>query len=81
MNNTPDKVQYVRDALEHARYRELKDGSVFGEVPGLRGVYANAETQEDCRTQLAQVLKAWVSLRVEKHLRLPSFSRGMQAYS
>lgn len=82
MNNTPDKAQYVQNALEYARYRNLpEDGTIFGEVPGLRGVYANAETEEACRNRLAEVLSAWVSLRIKHRLKLPSPSQGMQAYS
>src|SRR3972149_1973834 len=48
--------QYVEEALRGARYDKLEDGTFYGEVPRLRGVLATAETLEDCRDQLAEVV-------------------------
>ena len=66
-------LEYVQAALRHARYEILADeGSYYGTIPECNGVYANAETLEDCREQLREVLDGWILLRVHRNLPLPS---------
>jgi predicted RNase H-like HicB family nuclease len=60
--------QYVEAALRGARYDKLEDGAFYGEVPKLRGVLATADTLEQCRNQLAEVVEEWVLVRVAKGL-------------
>ena len=65
-------VNYINAALRHAHYEILADDqSYYGEIPNFEGVYANAETLEDCREELAEVLEEWVLFRVSKNLPLP----------
>jgi predicted RNase H-like HicB family nuclease len=45
-------------------------GSYYGEIPECAGVYANAETLEECREELREVLEEWVLFRVYKNLKL-----------
>jgi predicted RNase H-like HicB family nuclease len=64
-------TNYIRAALHHARYEILpSDGSFYGEIPGFDGVYANAETLEECREELEEVLEEWILLRVSRNLPL-----------
>lgn len=64
--------QYIQTALRQAKYEILSDdGSYYGEIPGFQGVYANAETLEDCRNELAEVLEEWISLHLSDNLPLP----------
>jgi predicted RNase H-like HicB family nuclease len=66
-------TNYIRGAMRQARYEILPDDSTFyGEIPGFEGVYANADTLEDCREELEEVLEEWILLRVSKHLPLPT---------
>ena len=46
-------------------------GTFYGEIPGFNGVYAEADTLEDCREELAEVLEEWILLRISKYLPLP----------
>ncbi len=56
---------YLHAALRRAMYEILPDdGSYYGEIPGLNGVYANADTLEECRKQLAEVLEEWILFRL-----------------
>ena len=49
---------YLTAALHKAHYEILADdGSFYGEIPGLEGVYANAPTLEDCRDGLRKSLR------------------------
>ena len=65
-------TQYIRAAMRKARYEILPDDSSFyGEIPGFDGVYANADTLEECRNELEEVLEEWLLLRVSRNLPLP----------
>ena len=65
-------TDYIRAALHQARYEILSDdGTFYGEIPNLDGVYANANTLEVCREELAEVLEEWILFRVSKNLPLP----------
>ncbi|HXR65032.1 MAG TPA: type II toxin-antitoxin system HicB family antitoxin [Ktedonobacteraceae bacterium] len=65
-------ADYMRAALRHARYELLAaDGAFYGEISGFNGVYAEADTLEDCREELVEVLEGWILLRISKHLSLP----------
>lgn len=64
--------QYIQAALRKAKYEILEDdGNFYGEIPGFQGVYANAETLEDCRDELAEVLESWIFFRISRNLSLP----------
>ena len=68
--------QYLSAALGKARYEILPDdGSYYGEIPGLDGVYANAPTLEGCREELREVLEEWILFRVSRNLPLPVLDR------
>jgi len=56
-------TEYIQAALKKARYEILSDDSSFyGEIPGFSGVYANAGTLEECRSELREVLEDWILL-------------------
>ncbi len=57
-------TKFIYDKLKLARYKILKDGSYFGEIPTLNGVWANAKTLELCRHELQEVLEDWLLLKV-----------------
>jgi predicted RNase H-like HicB family nuclease len=66
-------LEYIQAGLRHAKYEILPDdGSCYGEIPEFNGVYANADTLEDCREQLREVIEEWVLFRVHRNLPLPA---------
>ncbi len=65
-------TKYLEAAMRHARYEILADdGTYYGEIPKCQGVYANAPTLEECRSELAEVLEGWLLFRIHKNLPLP----------
>ena len=63
-------TQYLEAAMRHAHYEILQD-DYYGEIPECPGVYANAETLEGCRNELAEVLEDWLLFRIHRHLAIP----------
>ena len=54
-------VEFVQKKMEQAKYKLLEDRTFFGEIPSLRGVWANAKKLEDCGEELQEVLKEWLT--------------------
>jgi predicted RNase H-like HicB family nuclease len=65
-------TKYVAKALERAAYQPIEDGSYCATVRGLRGVLATGTSVEECRQNLAEVVEAWLLVRVAQHLPIPT---------
>ena len=65
-------TEYIQAAMRRARYEILQDDTFYGEIPGFQGVYANAETLEDCREQVREVLEGWIVLGLRLGHPLPA---------
>lgn len=55
---------YIARQLARARYKLIADGTIFGEIPGIRGVWSNARSLERCREELREVLEGWLILKL-----------------
>lgn len=53
-------TEYIRAAMKKAHYEVLEDHTFYGEIPGLHGVYANADSLESCRDELQSSLEDWI---------------------
>lgn len=67
-------VEYVQRKMESAKYKLLDDGTYFGEIPGLKGVWGNARKLEDCRRELQEVLEEWLLLKVSDRDPIPGLN-------
>lgn len=65
--------EYIAKKLKVARYKLLKDGSYFGEISGIKGVWANAKNLEDCRKELQEVLEDWLFLKIREGEKVSGF--------
>lgn len=54
--------EYINQAMRLAKIERLPDGSYYGEIAGFSGVWANANTLEECRNELQSVLEDWLVL-------------------
>jgi predicted RNase H-like HicB family nuclease len=66
-------TKYIQAAMRRAKYEILEgDGSFYGSIPELQGVWANASTLEECREELESVLEGWLLLGVSLHHPIPA---------
>ena len=65
--------EFIIKKLKNAKYKILEDGSYFGEIPGLSGIWANANNLEKCRQELKEVLEDWLLLKVRDRQPVPGF--------
>lgn len=64
--------KYSSAAMRRATFEVIEDdGSFYGRIPALEGVWANSATLEDCRAELEQILEEWLSLRLSERLPIP----------
>ncbi|MBU4347528.1 type II toxin-antitoxin system HicB family antitoxin [Patescibacteria group bacterium] len=68
-------TEYISQKLNNAKYKILDDGSYFGEVPGLHGVWASEKTLEKCRETLREVLEEWLILKLRDKDEIPGFPK------
>ena len=52
-------TRYIREAMKKASFKTLPNGTYFGEIPGLAGVWANEASLDRCREVLQEVLEEW----------------------
>lgn len=70
---------HIRRNAPSPKYKTLEDDRTFyGEIPGLQGVYANQDTLEATREQLAEVLEDWILLRLSMNLPIPAAVDGIE---
>ena len=67
-------TRYIHEAMKLGKYKILEDGSYYGDIPGFRGVLANADTLEECRDELQETLEEWILLGIRLGHSLPEAS-------
>jgi predicted RNase H-like HicB family nuclease len=73
-------TKFLEKKLKQASYKLLKDGTYFGEIQGLKGVWANTKTLEACREELRDVLEEWVLLKVRDQEKVPGLILRVRQY-
>lgn len=53
-------TNYIKAAMRHAMYKTLDNGTWFGEIPGLEGLWANGPTVEATRDEILSALEDWI---------------------
>ena len=63
---------YINAAMRSAHYDILEGGKGYiGKIPGLQGVWANADILEACRDELREVSEEWIILGLKMNHRIP----------
>ena len=64
--------EYIDAAMAKACYETLSDdGSFFGRIPGFQGVWANADTLEECKKEIEDTLEDWLLFSISRNLVVP----------
>jgi predicted RNase H-like HicB family nuclease len=71
MMEFPMLSEYIQTAMKQAQYKVLEDGTYFGELVFWRGIWSNAATLEECRTELQEVLEEWILLALKAGEMIP----------
>ena len=64
-------IDYIEKKLKSAHYKILEDKTFFAEIPGLRGIWANAKNLEECREELREVLEDWLLIKIQDGDKIP----------
>lgn len=64
--------QYIAIALGRAHYELLENGEgIYGSIPDLLGVWAQADTLEACREELKSALEDWLLFSLSRQQPIP----------
>lgn len=64
-------TKYVEAAMKKAKYKPIEDGTYFGTIPGLKGLWANAVSLEECEVELRETLEDWLIVKLRHDDALP----------
>lgn len=64
-------TDYINAAMALAKYELLEDGSYYGEIEALPGVWADGKTLEACRKTLQEVIEDWLVLTLKAREHVP----------
>ena len=65
-------TKYLCEAMHRARYKILEDGTYYGWIEELSGVWASAGSLEECREELGSVVEDWLLLGLRLGHKIPS---------
>ena len=68
-------TRYIQEAMRRVQFKTLADGSCFGEIPSLAGVWANESNPDQCREVLQEVLEEWLILKIRDGDPIPHLGR------
>ena len=68
-------TRYIQEAMKRAKFKTLEDGTCFGRIPGLTGVWANERTLDKCQEVLQEVLEEWLVLKIRDRDPIPRLGR------
>ncbi len=64
-------TDFIEKKLKEAEYKELQDGTFFGEISGLDGVWVNASTLDGAKKELQEVLEDWIVFKIQDNNDIP----------
>ncbi|RLC33455.1 MAG: type II toxin-antitoxin system HicB family antitoxin [Candidatus Nealsonbacteria bacterium] len=75
-------TQYIENLLRKAEYEYDKEtGSWCASVADLPGVYAQGDTVEETREQLAEVIEDYILVSLREKQRLPGFKKPIKVHA
>ena len=69
-------TDFILNKLKDAKYKILEDGRYFGEISGVKGVWANTRNLEACRVELHEVLEDWLILQLREGKDIAGFKKS-----
>jgi predicted RNase H-like HicB family nuclease len=57
--------------LASAHFEKMENGRQYGEIPAMPGVWADADTLEECQGKLLEVIEEWTLMAYWLHSPLP----------
>lgn len=70
-SNMPVLTGYINAAMSEAIYKDLGDGTIFGEIPCCPGVWADGDNTRDCAAELRESLELWLLIKLRNNENIP----------
>ncbi len=63
--------EYFSAVFKTAHFETMENGRHYGEIPAMPGVWADADTLEQCQRKLLEVIEEWTLMAYWLHSPLP----------
>ena len=71
----PMLTKYIEAAMKRAKFEKIEEGTYFGSIPGLKGLWADGDTRESCEDELRSVLEGWIIVMLRRNEAVPPMGR------
>ena len=65
-------TKYLHEAMHRAKYKILEDGTFYGWIEELPGVWTTTGSLEECKEELESVVEDWLLLGLRLGHNIPS---------
>ena len=65
--------RFIEEKMKTAKYERLDDGTYFGDIPSIRGLWGNAKNLKKCKEELAETLEESVLLDIRDNIDTTGF--------
>jgi predicted RNase H-like HicB family nuclease len=66
-------LEYVRVAMQHAKYEPMDEGGWYASIPELSGLWATGSSIEEARRELIETLDGWIDVHFKiGHQHIPT---------
>jgi len=67
-------TEYIEKAMSLAHVDKIEDGRYFASIPGFKGLWADGDTQNECRSELRDCLEEWLVIALREDDELPELA-------
>lgn len=67
-------AEYIEEAMSLAQIEKMEDGRYFASIPVFKGLWADGDTQDECRSELRNCLEEWLVIALREDDELPEFA-------
>jgi len=64
-------LEYIFEMMKLAKYEKLNDGTYYGSISRIKGIWVNETSKKKCEKALWEVSEEWVLLKVYRRSVLP----------
>lgn len=67
-------TEYVEKGMLLAQVEKMEDGRYFASIPIFKGLWADGDTQDECRSELRSCLEEWLVIALREDDELPELA-------
>lgn len=74
-------AEFILKKLKTTRCKKLEDGTYFGHIPSIPGIWSNARRLKECRLELQEVFEEWLVLEIRDRQKISGLDMAISRRS